>query len=253
MSVDTSAVHESIKLALDAADAATDVTSEYNRVKRDHRNLEVSVKQIHRYTTIIFSVSIGTAILAILLTSLLYFRSLSELSVMTTTSKEALVVFAENVDRVNGSLSQLEGALQKQTELLDVNRQLINSLASLESIVTDANDQMVVELRALTTEMSDSTQQVSDLVQGLSQSQIKSINLEIKKQVSGSTNKTSKEISSLISSLNSKMKNTNNESSTLKKLSLNQAAILSTLQAVSAQNDEINKRFEDKHDKISFP
>jgi len=253
MSVDTNAVHESIKLALDAADAATDVTTEYNRVKRDHRNLEVSVKQIHRYTTIIFSVSIGTAILAILLTSLLYFRSLSELSVMTSTSKEALVVFAENVDRVNGSLSQLEGALQKQTELLDVNRQLINSLASLESIVTDANDQMVVELRALTTEMGDSTQQVSDLVQGLSQSQIKSINLEIKKQVSGSTNKTSEEISSLISSLNSKMKNTNNDSSTLKKLSLNQAAILSTLQAVSAQNDEINKRFEDQHDKISFP
>ena len=253
MSVDTSAVHESIKLALDAADAATDVTTEYNRVKRDHRNLEVSVKQIHRYTTIIFSVSIGTAILAILLTSLLYFRSLSELSVMTTTSKEALVVFAENVDRVNGSLSQLEGALQKQTELLDVNRQLINSLASLESIVTDANDQMVVELRALTTEMGDSTQQVSDLVQGLSQSQIKSINLEIKKQVSGSTNKTSEEISSLISSLNSKMKNTNNDSSTLKKLSLNQAAILSTLQAVSAQNAEINKRFENQPDKISFP
>jgi len=253
MSVDTSAVHESIKLALDAADAATDVTTEYNRVKRDHRNLEVSVKQIHRYTTIIFSVSIGTAILAILLTSLLYFRSLSELSVMTKTSKEALVVFAENVDRVNGSLSQLEGALQKQTELLDVNRQLIKSMASLESIVTDANDQMVVELRALTTEMGDSTQQVSDLVQGLSQSQIKSINLEIKKQVSGSTNKTSEEISSLISSLNSKMKNTNNDSSTLKKLSLNQAAILSTLQAVSAQNDDIKKRFEDQQDKISFP
>ena len=247
MSVDTSAVHESIKLALDAADAATDVTTEYNRVKRDHRNLEVSVKQIHRYTTIIFSVSIGTAILAILLTSLLYFRSLSELSVMTKTSKEALVVFAENVDRVNGSLSQLEGALQKQTELLDVNRQLIKSMASLESIVTDANDQMVIELRALTTEMSDSTQQVSDLVQGLSQSQIKSINLEIKKQVSGSANKTSEEISSL----KSKIKNT--DTSTLKKLSLNQAAILSTLQAVSAQNDDIKKRFEDQQDKISFP
>ena len=38
MSVDTNAVHESIKLALDAADAATDVTTEYNRVKRDHKN-----------------------------------------------------------------------------------------------------------------------------------------------------------------------------------------------------------------------
>jgi uncharacterized protein YfeS len=247
MSVDTSAVHESIKLALDAADAATDVTTEYNRVKRDHRNLEASVKQIHRYTTIIFSVSIGTAILAILLTSLLYFRSLSELSIMTTTSKEALVVFAENVENVNSSLSQLEGALQKQTELLDVNRQLIKSMEGLQTIVTDSNDQMVVELRALTQEMSTSTQQVSELVKGSSQSQIKSINLEIKKQLSGASNKTIEEISQL----KSKIKNT--DSATLRKLSLNQAAILSTLQAVSSQNDDIKKRFEDQQDKISFP
>ena len=247
MSVDTSAVHESIKLALDAADAATDVTTEYNRVKRDHRNLEASVKQIHRYTTIIFSVSIGTAILAILLTSLLYFRSLSDLSVMTTTSKEALVVFAENVENVNSSLSQLEGALQKQTELLDVNRQLIKSMEGLQTIVTDSNDQMVVELRALTQEMSESTQQVSELVRGSTQSQIKSINLEIKKQLSGASNKTIEEISQL----KSKIKNTDID--TLRKLSLNQAAILSTLQAVSSQNDDIKKRFEDQQDKISFP
>jgi uncharacterized protein YfeS len=247
MSTDTNAVHESIKLALDAADAATDVTTEYNRVKRDHRNLEASVKQIHRYTTIIFSVSIGTAILAILLTSLLYFRSLSELSVMTTTSKEALVVFAENVENVNGSLSKLEGALQKQTELLDVNRQLIKSMEGLQTIVTDSNDQMVVELRALTQEMSDSTLQISELVQGASKSQIKSINLEIKKQISGVGNQTAEKISSL----SSKIKNTDSE--TLRKLSLNQAAILSTLQAVSSQNDDIKQRFEEQQDKISFP
>ena len=58
MSVDTSAVHESIKLALDAADAATDVTSEYNKVNRIHQKLEAKVKMIHRYTTIIFVSSI---------------------------------------------------------------------------------------------------------------------------------------------------------------------------------------------------
>ena len=45
------AVQESIKLALDAADAATDVTSEYNTVRKQHKNLEEKVKQIHKYTT----------------------------------------------------------------------------------------------------------------------------------------------------------------------------------------------------------
>ena len=33
------------------ADAATDVTSEYNTVRKQHKNLEDKVKQIHKYTT----------------------------------------------------------------------------------------------------------------------------------------------------------------------------------------------------------
>jgi uncharacterized protein YfeS len=166
---------------------------------------------------------------------------------MTNTSKEALVVFAENVENVDGSLSKLEGALEKQTELLDVSRELIRSMAGLQTIVTDSNDQMVVELRALTQEMNESTQQISELVKGASKSQIKSINLEMKKQISGVGNQTAEKISSL----SSKIKNTDSES--LRKLSLNQAAILSTLQAVSSQNDDIKKRFEEQQDKISFP
>ena len=128
-----------------------------------------------------------------------------------------------------------------------MNRQLIKSMEGLQTIVTDSNDQMVVELRALTKEMSDSTLEVTNLVKGSSQSQLKSINLEIKKQISGVGSKTSDEISSL----KSKIKNTDSE--TLRKLSLNQAAILSTLQAVSSQNDDIKKRFEEQQDKISFP
>ena len=54
MSSELNSVQESIKLALDAADAATDVTSEYSQVKREHKKLEQKVSQIHRYTTMTF-------------------------------------------------------------------------------------------------------------------------------------------------------------------------------------------------------
>ena len=54
MAGELNSIQESIKLALDAADAATDVTSEYSQVKRDHKKLERKVSQIHRYTTITF-------------------------------------------------------------------------------------------------------------------------------------------------------------------------------------------------------
>ena len=97
MSSDLSTIEESIKIALDAADAATDVTSEYNKVKREHKKLETQVKQIHRYTTIIFGSSMIAAIVAMIFSSVLYFRSMSDLGVMTTTNREALVIFAENV------------------------------------------------------------------------------------------------------------------------------------------------------------
>ena len=49
-------VQESIKIALDAADAATDITSEYNKIKNENKKLEASVKQVHKFTTIIFGI-----------------------------------------------------------------------------------------------------------------------------------------------------------------------------------------------------
>ena len=58
------AMQESIKIALDAADAATDVTSEYKRIKNEYIKAEQKVKEIHKYTTIIFSSSIATAVVA---------------------------------------------------------------------------------------------------------------------------------------------------------------------------------------------
>ena len=105
MSSDLSTIEESIKIALDAADAATDVTSEYNKVKREHKKLETQVKQIHRYTTIIFGSSMIAAIVAMIFSSVLYFRSMSDLGVMTTTNREALVIFAENVDDLKDNVN----------------------------------------------------------------------------------------------------------------------------------------------------
>ena len=97
MSAELDTIEESIKIVLDAADAATDITSEYNRIKREHSKLEKSVKNIHKYTTIIFGVSILAAVIALALTAMIYSRTMNELSAMTSTSREALVVFAENV------------------------------------------------------------------------------------------------------------------------------------------------------------
>ena len=148
MTQQLNAMQESIKIALDAADAATDVTSEYKRIKNEYLKAEQKVKEIHKYTTIVFSSSIATAVIAIILTGLLYFKSLSELEEMTGTSKEALVVFAENVENVNKAVDDMNSSLSKHTDLVNANEQIQTALDNLSNAIK-ANDKKptIVEMQ----------------------------------------------------------------------------------------------------------
>ena len=134
------------KLRLDAADAATDVTAEYNKIRRDHKKLENSMNQSQRFISIIFASSVAAAIAALVFAGLIYFRTLAELTTMTTTSREALIVFAENVDNMNSSLEELEASLETQTELVSLNETLINELGSLKQVIADSNISMASKL-----------------------------------------------------------------------------------------------------------
>ena len=132
-------VQESIKIALDAADAATDITSEYNKIKNENKKLEASVKQVHKFTTIIFGISILAAVIGLSLTALIYSRTMNELSAMTSTSREALVVFAENVDGVKKALQQLQTGIQEQGKILETNNALKLKVANIFKKLNELN------------------------------------------------------------------------------------------------------------------
>ena len=157
MTTEYNAVQESIKIALDAADAATDVTSEYNKTKREHKKLEASVKSVHRFSVIIFSCSMVAAVAALIFAGLIYFRTMSELDTMTTTSREALVVFAENVDGVNDSLGKMKAALDTQQTLVGQNETLINELIGLRDIISRSNETMMTGIQSTSSTISIAT------------------------------------------------------------------------------------------------
>ena len=181
-------VQESIKIALDAADAATDVTSEYNKIKNENKKLEASVKQVHKFTTIIFGISILAAIIGLSLTALIYSRTMNELSAMTSTSREALVVFAENVDGVKGALEQLQTGIQEQGKILETNNALIESINNLDNNLNNTNKMLVTEISNLaenvTKNMNASSkknmQELNKLVKTLKDTQINTTNKLIK-------------------------------------------------------------------------
>ena len=241
MNQQLNAMQESIKIALDAADAATDVTSEYKRIKNEFLKTEQKVKEIHKYTTIVFSSSIATAVVAIILTGLLYFKSLSELDDMTSTSREALVVFAENVENVNKAVDNMNSSLAKHSELVNDNTEIKDKLQRLSDAIIANDKKLMVNL----------SQEIANLSSGLSQS-IKEESGKLGKSIAESgvvtSAKLNKEISKIIHD-NKKNQNTK----ILKELSNSTSSLHAALEAISSQNKLLVKEIKDQKENITFP
>ena len=241
MNTELNTMQESIKIALDAADAATDVTSEYKRMKTEYIKAEQKVKEIHKYTTIIFSASIGTAVVAILLTGLLYFKSLSELEEMTGTSKEALVVFAENVENVNKAVENMNSSLTRHSDMVNANDQIKNTLGDLSDAIK-ANDKNL---------MLNLSKEISNLSNGLSKS-IKEESTRLGKSIAENsvvtTAKLNKEFEKLIKE-NKKTQNTK----LLKELSNSTSSLNAALEAIASQNKMLVREISDQKESITFP
>ena len=109
------------------------------------------MQQIHKYTTIVFISSIISGLLVIAISAFLFMQSSDKLRYMTVTSREALVVFAENVDGVNASLKNLDEAIKKQGDLLAVNEKLVANLDKIEKRVEKSNENTIGELQLITT------------------------------------------------------------------------------------------------------
>ena len=245
MSTEYNAVQESIKIALDAADAATDVTSEYNKTKREHKKLEASVKNVHRFSIIIFASSMVAAVAALLFAGMIYFRTMSELSTMTTTSREALVVFAENVEGVNDALEKMRGALETQQTLVGQNETLINELVGLRDIISRSNESMMTGMESTSSSIANSNNQM-----------VSSITSGIANELGAQTNRMVKELNEL-SKTNAKsldqMTKSMSDSKNVDRLAANQKTIVRLLGDLSAQNADLLKMISEKDNRVSYP
>ena len=245
MSTEYNAVQESIKIALDAADAATDVTSEYNKTKREHKKLEASVKSVHRFSIIIFASSMVAAVAALLFAGMIYFRTMSELSTMTTTSREALVVFAENVEGVNDALEKMRGALETQQTLVGQNETLINELVGLRDIISRSNETMMTGMESTSSSIASSNNQMAS-----------SITTGIANELGAQTNRMVKELNEL-SKTNARsldqMTKSMSDSKSTDRVVANQKTIVRLLGDLSAQNADLLKMISEKDNRVSYP
>ena len=231
------AVQESIKLALDAADAATDVTSEYNKVRKEHAILEGKVKQIHKYTTVVFLSSIFSGLIVVAVSAFLFMQGSNKLTSMTETSREALVVFAENVDGVNSSLKNLNDAIKKQGDLLAVNQKLVLTLEKIEKRIETGNDNTIGELRVISQTLVDELNKNSKVYADNNNK----MNATLKNITRSNTTKISKVIKDI------------SNQAIYKKIVANQAVQAQQISKLVKQNNGLLGKIADKTSRIKYP
>ena len=245
MAGELNSVQESIKLALDAADAATDVTSEYSQVKREHKRLEKKVSQIHRYTTITFVTGIVAAIVALTFSASLYFKSIAELKLMTTTNREGLIVFSENIDKLNIVLADLQDSLSKQEELVELNREATAQIAELNDVMASGTAKIVEEMQTANASSIAANKAATAELKSTLISQSKSSSNSMKVSLSSFESSMQKTLEAM------DQRSASNE--TLNGVASRQQMTNKEIQAVKMQAAEIRKLLEIQQNRITFP
>tara|TARA_B100000161_G_C33530419_1_gene405735 strand:- start:6 stop:737 length:732 start_codon:yes stop_codon:yes gene_type:complete len=211
-------VQEGVKLALDAADAAADVTAEFNKVKTQNLELVNRVTKFYKNSWIIAIFAIFSAFSAFGMSLFLYFGSVSELETLSKTNRQALVVFAENVENVNKTITEAKGVFDRQVEIINANKEMMVAIQNL----SDEDKKSREALDALITTNAQSILQTQIKVQKELEAALKTLRV--------AHEKSSKSIEKVVLS------------SSKSKQSVDNAPMIKSLQEVLLLQQNINKK-----------
>jgi hypothetical protein len=245
MASEFNSVQESIKLALDAADAATDVTSEYSQVKRDHKKLEKKVSQIHRYTTITFVSAISAAVIALAFSATLYFKSISELKLMTTTNRQGLIVFSENIETLNNVLAELKVSLSKQEELIKLNRESTSQIGELKKVMAEGSASIVAQLQKTGDGIDVSTNALGESLKAAVITQNKAMTNSFKVTLTSLESSVLKSVAAIDKKIAS--------NKALQSVAVSQTKTKKEIESLKLQTKEIRKLLETQQNRVTFP
>ena len=189
------------------------------------------------------------AIVAMIFSSVLYFRSMSDLGVMTTTNREALVIFAENVDDLKDNVKALSVAMESQVALEKQNAKLVEELSSLRkeiSVATNALASRVLEQnKGLQEAMTKNTEQaVNIFAQNVAQTFEKRLS-ELNKGIDAYQN----QLLAALKEINS----SNTDNVVMEEISKSQNQLTKEIRSLYKKNEEIFSKIKSSDGLIKFP
>jgi uncharacterized spore protein YtfJ len=161
MSEKTTNVEDSIKIALDAADMATSAASELDRIKLDNSSVRDEMKRVYRKVSIVFaSALVGTAV-SLLGAAVIYYKTLSGMETANNTSLEALVIFADNIDKLTAAVSSVSDMTGKLGEISSVAEATNQAVSGLGEKVSSSESGLNAQLASIQEQLVNSVSQFS--------------------------------------------------------------------------------------------
>ena len=160
---------------------------------------------------------------------------------MTSTSREALVVFAENVENVNKAVESMNSSLARHTDLLNASDEMKFKIEELSKAINSNDKKLMINL----------SKEITNLSSGLSKS-IKYETDKLGKSIQESGVMTSASVNKELSKLMQDNKK-NQNGKLLKELSNSTSSLNAALEAISSQNKLLVKEIKDQKENITFP
>jgi hypothetical protein len=131
-----------VQIALDAADAAMDVTSEFARISTEFQKAKNTFGRLEKTVKITALAVGGLLFVGVLLVGLLLARTADKMNVLTATNTELLTVFTENISMMNDGVGSLQGPFSQLATLQEHLESMTPKIAEISAAIDTVTDKM---------------------------------------------------------------------------------------------------------------
>jgi len=131
-----------VQIALDAADAAMDVTSEFARISTEFQKAKNTFGRLEKTVKITALAVGGLLFIGVLLVGLLLARTADKMNVLTATNTELLTVFTENISMMNDGVGSLQGPFSQLATLQEHLESMTPKIAEISAAIDTVTDKM---------------------------------------------------------------------------------------------------------------
>jgi len=155
-------LQEVIKLAVDAADVATDASFEFKKIKDANTKVINAAEKIYKQGLYVFFASSAVLFLSITIVGLLAFTKLGNVENMVEINKTAVTTFAQNVVDLKNTMEKIDEGLNKNTNIIEavsesgeVVKSAENTIGRIEGEIMSNLDSVRGEVEAIKKALSD--------------------------------------------------------------------------------------------------